>query len=105
MAKTSVPGAAGSSAQPTPRQAARPAPTAPNPAPPDTSALSLKQLAKAVVARTVKPRAADIRRLAEGVLAAVSRKEKGAKKDGVKNGKGRKAKQKLAKIPGQKRKT
>ena len=61
----------------------------------DGATLSLKELAEAVLAGQLKPRAADLRRLAEGVL------KRG--KDGSKKGKGKKTKNKLPKIPGQKK--
>ena len=56
----------------------------------DTAGLSVKSLAEAILARTIRPRAADVRRLAEAVL----KKKKGKKADGKKR--------KLSKIPGQK---
>jgi hypothetical protein len=64
-----------------------------------------RQLAEAVLARTVRPRVADVRRLAEAVLAKPAKKGKGGtKKAAGKKAKGQKADRKLAKIPGQKRK-
>jgi hypothetical protein len=68
--------------------------------------LTDRQLAEAVLARTLRPKTADIRRLAEAVLAKSAKKKA---KDGTKKADGKKAKspkadRKLAKIPGQKRK-
>jgi hypothetical protein len=68
--------------------------------------LTDRQLAEAVLARTLRPKTADIRRLAEAVLAKPAKKKA---KDGAKKADGKKAKvpkadRKLAKIPGQKRK-
>lgn len=62
---------------------------------PDTTKMTDRQLAQAVMARTVKPRVGEVRRLAEAVLA--KNKNKGGKKakDGAR---------KLAKIPGQSKK-
>lgn len=74
--------------------AAKPAKAVPPPAN-DAGELDLADFARAVIAREIKrPRIADIRRLAEAVLAA---EEKRAKKKSKKGGK-----KKLAKIPGQK---
>ena len=60
--------------------------------------LDLVALAEGIVARTLRPRAADVRRLAEAVLEAAlkpaGKKKKGDKKPGGK-------KRKLSKIPGQ----
>jgi len=76
----------------------QPASAAPAPAArADTSAMTDRQLARAVLDKTVKPRAADIRRLAEAV--AASGKTKKAKKSKAQTGE-----RKLAKIPGQKKK-
>lgn len=74
--------------------AAKPAKAVP-PAANDAGELGLADLARAVLAREIKrPRIAEIRRLAEAVLAAEGKRaKKKAKKDG---------KKKLAKIPGQK---
>jgi len=88
---------------PKPRARAAKAPAAPSPAPAapkppalNGATLSLEELAEAVLARRLKPRAADIQRLAEGSLKR--------KKGGSKKAKGKKAKDKLPKIPGQKKK-
>lgn len=77
-------------------------PPAPEPAP-DSSALSVKELARGIVSKEIRPRAADVRRLAEAVLAGGGGKPKKAKKadDGKKKDK---SKKKLAKIPGQAKK-
>jgi hypothetical protein len=66
---------------------------------PDSGELALEALAAGILARTIKPRVADIRRLAEGVLAANDKPAKKKKKSGKKDG-GKK--RKLSKIPGQK---
>lgn len=73
---------------------------------PTTEEMTDRQLAEAVLARTIRPRVADVRRLAEAVLAKPAKKKgKGAaKKAGGKKAKQQKADGKLAKIPGQKRK-
>ena len=55
--------------------------------------LELKTLAEGVLARTIRPRVGDIRRLAEAVLKPDKKKKKKAAK---------KAERKLSKIPGQK---
>jgi hypothetical protein len=60
---------------------------------PDTATMTDRQLAQAVLARTIRPRVAEVARLAEAVLA--KGKKKPAKK--AKSGK-------LAKIPGQAKK-
>jgi hypothetical protein len=75
----------------------------PAPAPADTrDALSLPELARGVLSKDVRPRAVDVRRLAEAVLAGPSAKPK---KDKKVKADGKKAKgKKLAKIPGQKAK-
>ena len=84
-----------------PRKSETPAPAPvsdPAPAPiarPDTTGLSAKQLARMVLAREIKPRVSEVRRLAE----AVAGKPKKPKKDKSPG----KAERKLAKIPGQKR--
>lgn len=70
-----------------------PSPVAPQPRM-DTASLGLADLANAILARQVRPRAADIRRLAEEVL-----RKKKRKKD-KKDGKARK----LSKIPARKAK-
>lgn len=64
---------------------------------PDTAAMTDRQLASAVLAKSLKPRAAEIRRLAEAV--AAGGKGKKAKKTKPETGD-----RKLAKIPGQKKK-
>ncbi len=61
----------------------------------DQDALSTSDLAKGVLARDFRPRAASVRRLAEAVLAAERAARKKKKK---KSGK----KRRLARIPGQK---
>ena len=72
---------------------------------PTTGEMTDRQLAEAVLARTVRPRVADVRRLAEAVLAKSAKKAKGGtKKAAGKKAKGQKEDRKLAKIPGQKRK-
>lgn len=75
-------------------EGAGPQEAAPAAARPDTSAMTDRQLARAVLDKTVRPRVADILRLAEAVLS-------GGK---AKKAKGDKAERKLAKIPGQKKK-
>ena len=55
--------------------------------------LGLKALAEGILARTIRPRVTDIRRLAEAVLGPGKKKKKKAVK---------KAERKLSKIPGQK---
>lgn len=68
----------------------------------DTSAFSLEQLAQAVLTGEVKPRVADIRRLASAILEPKPEgKPKKAKAAKAKKDKG---KHKLPKIPGQKKK-
>lgn len=76
----------------------------------DRDGLSVGDLARGILAREIKPRAADVRRLAEAVLARAGKKGKGGgskKKDKArpdkKGGSGKKV-TKLAKIPGQKAK-
>ncbi|MBT2135343.1 hypothetical protein KK137_13475 [Croceibacterium sp. LX-88] len=68
----------------------------------DTSAFSLEQLAQAILAGEVKPRVADIRRLATAVLEPKT----GEKPKKVKGSKAKKdkGKHKLPKIPGQNKK-
>ena len=63
---------------------------------PDTSTMTDRQLANAILTRLVRPRTSEVRRLAEAVLATAGKKK--SKK--VKDGKVRK----LAKIPGQAKK-
>lgn len=70
---------------------------APAPARPDTAAMTDRQLARAVLDKTLRPRPAEIVRLAEAVLS-------GGKAKKAKKPKGDKADRKLAKIPGQKKK-
>jgi hypothetical protein len=60
---------------------------------PVAESLDLKALAEGILARTIRPRAGDIRRLAEAVLKPDKKKKKKAAK---------KAERKLSKIPGQK---
>lgn len=57
----------------------------------DTAALGTKALAKAILAREVRPRVGEIRRLAEAVLKKKSKKKSGKDSSG--------AKRKLSKIP------
>ena len=72
-----------------------PAATEPTAPPPQ---LELAALAEAILARTIRrPRVADIRRLAEAVLAGARKPDKKKKKKAAK-----KAERKLSKIPGQK---
>jgi len=76
----------------------------------DQDSLPLEVLAAAVLDRSIRPRAASVRRLAEAVLTssktADTLKKKKAKKNGKANSstkkKVRPKKRKLAKIPGQK---
>ena len=81
-------------------QAAKTDAVAPTAAPgPDREKLTDKQLARAIVAGTLRPRAGEVRRLAEAVLNKAA--PKAAKKP---KGKGKKAKSgKLAKIPQKKK--
>ena len=75
----------------------KPAAVKPPPSPaPAAESLDPAALAAGILDRTIKPRAADIRRLAEAVLAAGQKpgKKKKKKADGKKR--------KLSKIPGQK---
>ena len=77
-------------------EGAGPQEAAPPAARPDTAAMTDRQLAKAVLDKTVRPRAAELRRLAEAVLSGgKAKKAKKAKSD---------KDRKLAKIPGQKKK-
>ena len=64
---------------------------------PDTAAMTDRQLAKAILAREIRPRVAEVRRLAEAVIVGA------AKKNAAKKGKKAKTVRKLAKIPGQKK--
>ena len=78
-------------------QAAKPgaksAPVAAN----DQDELKVDDLTRAILARELRPRTGDIRRLAEAVLAKKSKKARKDKAGGKKS-------KKLAKIPGQKKK-
>ena len=80
-----------------PKAAAKPVEAVPAPAN-DEGELALVELARGILAREIRPRVADVRRLAEAVLAA---EEKRARKKAGGKGKDGK-KRKLAKIPGQK---
>lgn len=66
---------------------------------PDTAELEVEALAKVILAREIKPRVGEIRRLAEAVLRKKDRKK--AKKALKAAGKGER---KLSKIPGRKAK-
>lgn len=89
-----------------------PAQAKPAPAPQpdgDRGEMGLADLARGILSRDIRPRVADVRRLAEAILAGEgrprkeSKQAKGKKKD--KGGAGKKAggkKRKLAKIPRQK---
>ena len=84
-------------------------PAAPKPAN-DHSSLSLSDLARGILSKEIRPRVGDIRRLAEAVIAGAEAGPKKAKAAG--EGKkhktrpdekgGKKKKNKLARIPGQK---
>lgn len=63
---------------------------------PDTSTMTDKQLANAVLARTIRPRTSEVQRLAEAVVASADKKQGKKAKDGKPR--------KLAKIPGQAKK-
>ena len=81
---------------------ARAKPPAKAPAPADKrDELSVGELARGILSKDIRPRAGDVRRLAEGVLAGG--KPKKDKKDKA-DGKKAKAKKKVAKIPGQTKK-
>jgi hypothetical protein len=81
--------------------AKRSAPPAPKPAD-NRDTLSVAQLARGILSKEIRPRAGDVRRLADAALAVGKpNKDKKAKTDGGKKAKGKK---KLAKIPGQKTK-
>lgn len=69
----------------------------------DQDALAIKDLASAVLDRSVRPRTNSIRRLAEAVLAKGEKKRKKAKAKAKKVDKagGEKKARKLARIPGQ----
>jgi hypothetical protein len=74
------------------------------PAPADVrDNLSVADLARGIVSKEIRSRAADVRRLAEAVLAGRAAKpKKASKKDKADGGKNKdKSKKKLAKIPGQ----
>lgn len=64
---------------------------------PAAEPLGIKALAEGILARTIRPRTADIRRLAEAALKPDKKKKKKAAKKAAKDS-GRK----LSKIPGQK---
>ena len=83
--------------------AAKRKPSAPKPASKPADArdgLSVADLARGLLDKVIRSRAQDVRRLAEAVLAGVTKPKK-AKKDKAGNGKKNKSKKKLAKIPGQ----
>lgn len=65
----------------------------------DQDELSIKALARGVLARDFRPRVSSVRRLAEAVLAKEAKPKAGKKKKSAKVGR---KKRKLAKIPGQK---
>jgi len=84
---------------------ARRKPPAPKPAD-ARDALSVADLARGIVAKDIRPRAEDVRRLAEAVLAGGAKPKKAKKDKAAKGGadggkKKDKSKKKLAKIPGQ----
>ncbi len=68
----------------------------------DQDELSLTDLAKAILARDIRPRVNSIRRLAEAVVANEAKPSK-KKKKAASGGKASNKKRKLAKIPGQKK--
>lgn len=75
-------------------------PSAAEPTPPaPTTAPGLQELAEGILARTIRPRVGDVRRLAEALLEAVRRPAKKKKKKAEKKSGGKK--RKLSKIPGQ----
>jgi len=79
--------------------------TPPAPAPADDrNQLSVADLARGILSKDIRPRAADVRRLAEAVLAGGRAKPKKDKKSKADGGKKAKGKTKLAKIPGQRAK-
>jgi len=86
-------------------------PAAPQPAN-DRGDLTLADLARGILSKEIRPRIADIRRLAEAAVSGGNARPKKAKGDGEgKKNKtrpdekgGKKKKKKLAKIPGQKAK-
>jgi hypothetical protein len=69
--------------------------------PPDQDAMPLKELARAILDRAIRPRTSAVRRLAEAVL-GMGEGKSGKKAD--KKKKGSKKARKLATIPGQKAK-
>jgi hypothetical protein len=64
----------------------------------DSADLTISALAEAILTRRIRPRTADVRRLAEAVLAAKAKKQK---KKAARKAPGKK--RKLSKIPGQKK--
>ncbi len=68
----------------------------------DQDALSLQELASAILAGSLRPRVNSLRRLAEAVLADQQKPAKKKKKSSS-GSKGSNKKRKLAKIPGQKK--
>jgi hypothetical protein len=92
-------------AKPAAKPATKPA-AKPKPAPAavdNRDKLSVAELARGILAKDIRPRTGDVRRLAEAVLAGGGKpkKDKKSKADGGKKAKG---KNKLAKIPGQRAK-
>lgn len=75
------------------------------PAPLDQAELDLAQLARGVLDRSLRPRTASVRRLAEGVLDLQAELKKARKKarKAEKKKPGKKKDRKLATIPGQKK--
>ncbi len=71
--------------------------------PTDQDSLALDALAKGVLSREFRPRAASVRRLAEGVLALQDDLKKARKKAKAAAKPKKKKNKKLAKIPGQKK--
>lgn len=72
---------------------------------PEVTEPTLSELAQGILSRKIKPRVADVRRLAEVVLAReASKKKKMKKKSSGKKAGGGGKKRKLSKIPGQKAK-
>lgn len=67
----------------------------------DQDALALKDLARAVLDRSLRPRTNSIRRLAEAVLVKGEKKRKNAKAKKVGKSASEKKARKLARIPGQ----
>ena len=73
-------------------------------APVDSASLGPMALAEAILARKLRPRVADVRRIAEALLETArspGKKKKKKKKDGTKAKKAAGRKRKLIKIPGQ----